>query len=799
MIQVKNNEKVLIYENITPIEGKYKASAHSLEFLEKIITEGNDPDLDYKADKYNKILKLLKEKDLLEKNFTPKKNLKDNKELFKEYKTISDDYKKYKTYYLKCFINCLTRDNKRETKSIIEFTNKATIDIDHISLQDKNIQEIFYLLSQDKYVNMLFYSPSGDGIKIICKLDHPEGAYEIEDIIEWYEWTYLKLIKHFSELTCLGIDDTHDMIRACFIPKTTEVIINKDAEPFKTYEDWKNEDIKRVIKKNASGTTKFNARINKKHKKLAETFIDLVNQTGVSIFSDYHEWVKLAFVLAYLYGKNGAAIFLELSKNDANFNPVACNTQFNIALKNLDPNRLIQPDKWLLKKLTDNGYTLKQTDIELKGMVYRESDYTSMRDELGVTIYMDEMNCDKYISFNKSKERRMEDHILNKYIVDLKLNFNDKLKKSELETYMFSQDNMIIRHYLKERIEKLNYDKADEFEKMLSYIITQQPDDLKRNTIKRWMLGAFKNVYEDYYDEILVLIGGQGKGKTTFINYFLSPFRNWTCSNFLFKPENKDEMKKLVDNMFIYDSENIAFKKSEIEIVKRITSSYLIDYRTQFAKFSTKLKRIATFIMDTNQEIIFNDDSGGRRYLILNIDDLIIYPQQGSKLKEIDYEKVWAYIYSEYKKGVRPDMINIDGQNEYRENSRLKKELEIIIEEMFDKGDTFVSNKEIVNMVKSYIITNYPDQVGLLKSEYVSNNIGRKMHNLNFKHKNIKIDGKSTRGYMVKIKDNKYDFEDPINKMLDNIIDSGQEITDEQRELFNLMSKQNKETINKLN
>lgn len=729
---------------------------------------------------------------LLDDNFRPKKELKNHTELYKEYKNIKEEYSKNKVESLEVFINCIQEENtktlSRNTKYIKDFTNKATIDIDHISLQGKNINDIFYILSQDKYTKMIFISPSNDGIKIICNLDHPEGSFENSDVIEWYDYTYQKLREYYNKLTDLKIDDTKDIIRACFVPITSEVIL-KDSEPFKTYEDWKGKSILKV----KSGKMKLNLNTtSESYKKLAEAFINYLKYNPQSVFSDYHEWVKLAFVLAYLYGKDGATIYLELSKYDVNFNPVSCNNQFNIALNTLDPSRLNHPEKWLFKKLTDIGYTPKQNELNLfRKLYFKESDYLSMMNDLDVKIYTDEMNGDKYISYNNKKEVRITDSMLNKVIVDLKLRFNDKLKKSELETYMFSEDNMISRHYLKERIEKLKYDKPDEFEKMLSYIITIQSDELKANTIKRWMLGAFKNVYEDYYDEILVLIGGQGKGKTTFINHFLKPFRDWTCSNFSFKPDNKDEIKKLVDNMFIYDSENIAFKKSEIEIIKKITSTHMIDYRTQYARFSTKLKRIATFIMDTNQEIIFNDDSGGRRYLILHINDLIIYPKQGSKLKEIDYEKVWGYIYNEYKNGLRQDDINVDEQNEYREQSRLKKDLELIIEDIFtDDEDGFISVKEITNIIRSHISL---EQTNLLKGEFVNASVGRMMSKL-FKSKMKKIDGKSTRGYKVIAKDAIEIKNDSVNTLLDSIIDNGGIITEEQKRIFNKLTN----TINKL-
>lgn len=787
-MNIINTDTVQVFERITGGKSKTITLQKLTERIDQKVSTDYET-INKLAQELLKIETQINTYNLFDDNFKIKKELKSiHPDLYENYTKIKTAYQKSKQELLEIFINCIQEKGVRNTQTIKDFTNKATIDIDHISLQNKNVNDIFYILSQDKYVKMLFMSPSTDGIKIIINLDHPEGTYTNADVIDWYSFTYQKIRTYFKDLTELNVDDTKDIIRSCYIPITSEVII-KESVPFETYNEWKNQ--KTIINVTKSGKTKIKLDVQEIYKKLAETFVNYLKINPQSVFSDYHEWVKLAFVLAYLYGDKGATIFLELSKYDSNFNPIACNKQYNIALKNLDPSKLNNPEKWLFKKLTDIGYTPKQNDLVLfKKLYFKESDYATMIKELDVKIHMDEMNNDIYISYGNNKPQRMSDIVYNQLIVDLKTTYNDKMKKYELETFIFSKENLIIKHYLKERIEKLNYDNPDEFDKMLSYIITTQSDELKRNTVLRWMLGAFKNVYEDYYDEILVLIGGQGKGKTTFINLLLSPFRNWTCSNFLFKPENKDEMKKLVDNMFIYDSENVAFKKSEVEIIKRITSTYLIDYRTQYAKFSTKLKRIATFIMDTNQEIIFNDDSGGRRYLILNVNDLIIYPEQGAKLKDIDYEKVWGYAWSQYKTGIHSDSINIDEQNEYREQSRLKKDLEIVIEDLFiDDENGFLSVKEITEIIRTHINSNNPEQSNLIKGDYVNASVGRMMSKL-FKSKVRKIENKSVRGYKVKKRNTIEIKNDPINDILDSIIENDGNITDEQRRLFNKMTEQ---------
>lgn len=104
--------------------------------------------------------------------------------------------------------------------------SRFILDIDHLSEFEIDLNLLRKKLREDPLVEMFYCSPSGDGLKVLFKLDKPisDGGY--------YSLFYKTFCIRFSETYQLGgaVDTkTNDVSRACFLSHDSEAWFNPDA------------------------------------------------------------------------------------------------------------------------------------------------------------------------------------------------------------------------------------------------------------------------------------------------------------------------------------------------------------------------------------------------------------------------------------------------------------------------------------------------------------------------------------------------------------------------------------------
>lgn len=714
-------------------------------------------------------LKKLQKKDLLTDDF--KINTKLIKEYgletipeFIEYEAIKKKYDDLKKGFPLILCSIHTSDLSTNKSSLSFYNNRIVIDIDNLSIQGINVDEIFEKSKDDIYCELSFISPGGDGLKLFYEVDAPT---DLKDVNDFHSFAYNKLREWVKSNYNLDTDSScSNLNRTCLITKGTKYNYSPDKSTLELYSLYK-----------SAGKSKKAHRVVSKNKKISsnidylfDAFIDYFDKNRHNIFSDRNDWVKLSYIIANFKGEEGEALFQKLSSYADNYSQSACSTLYKNSLKTLNVDRLGQyPERWIYKILTDHGYIPKTTDRILKQMRWSEKDYAIMIKELGYSIIEDEITGNQYIQRN-DKISPMTDLVFNQLITDLRLNYNDQFKESVLKTYIKSESNIIIKNFIKDRIESFSTDDKTNFELIFENIKCDENDRLVKQIFKRWGLGVIQNIYDTYYDEILVLKSKQGLGKTTWIiNYLTKPFAEWTTTSFNYDLKSKDDMKLLADKMFIYDTENMSLKKTDAQVIKRITSTSVIDYRKPYDTYSVSRKRIASFIMDTNEDYIFNDLTGGRRFLILNINSLNIYDIDGGNLKKIDYEKVWGYLYNLYKNGLRPSDIDISEASEYIDNYRLKSDLENQIDFIFEKSNEFNMS---LDEVKRHVESHYNSlNMRLHTDGFTDTKIGRIMSQ-KYDKRFVRVGGVRKTMYTVKLRKNKIKELDEItSKYLKDIFE----------------------------
>ena len=165
--------------------------------------------------------------------------------------------------------------------------------------------------------------------------------------------------------------------------------------------------------------------------------------------------------------------------------------------------------------------------------------------------------------------------------------------------------------------------------------------ELFKEYFTKWLMACYKCMTgEKFNDVMLLLIGAQGRHKTSFLNYLcpagLTDYRHTghiepSLNNYLTASYLVEKVWINVDDQM----ENIFGK--DYNSMKSIISQDKVSRRMLYAKHSIQQNRIANFCGSVN-EAGFLRDSNNRRYLCFAIEDIDV------SYSEVDMDSVWAEV-----------------------------------------------------------------------------------------------------------------------------------------------------------
>jgi len=216
----------------------------------------------------------------------------------------------------------------------------------------------------------------------------------------------------------------------------------------------------------------------------------------------------------------------------------------------------------------------------------------------------------------------------------------------------------------KQYLERLKWD-GDEgaIRKLLPTYLGAEDTDLNAWIMEHMILGLIKRVMEpgSKLDEMMVLVGGQGIGKSTFARY-LAIEEDWFCT--IENIQGKDAVMNLMGKTVVEIEEFVALRNAKSANEAKSFLSKLSDrIRIPYEKFSTDVPRTCILIGTLNERTFLNDHTGERRYLPVECfkdkRTRAIYPDKEylgalsekeyiDSIKE-DFNQALAYGYKLYK------------------------------------------------------------------------------------------------------------------------------------------------------
>lgn len=212
-------------------------------------------------------------------------------------------------------------------------------------------------------------------------------------------------------------------------------------------------------------------------------------------------------------------------------------------------------------------------------------------------------------------------------------------------------------HPVQDRLRSLQWDGVPRVRVALHHFLGAEVSDYNERCLRLFMLGAVKRAFEPgcKFELMLVLVGGQGAGKTSFIR-FLAMEPQW-FSDDICKLDDREMFHRLSGHWIIELSEMVATANSKsIEEIKSFLSRDKDHLRIAYTRYAEEHPRQCVFAGTTNRtDFLPLDRSGNRRFLPVQVDasraDCHILDDPAAS--RAYFEQMWAEIMVAYDAGQR--------------------------------------------------------------------------------------------------------------------------------------------------
>lgn len=173
-------------------------------------------------------------------------------------------------------------------------------------------------------------------------------------------------------------------------------------------------------------------------------------------------------------------------------------------------------------------------------------------------------------------------------------------------------------HPVKRYIEAQKWDGKERIETVFQNFFGADDNDYTRLVAKIHFVASVARIYQPgvKYDTAVVFVGGQGLGKSLFIDRLAQGWGN----DSLQRVDNKDAYEALIGSWLVELPEMSAMKKADNETIKHFLSKREDRFRLSYGKRTGTYERSCTFWGSSNDLNFLKDTTGNRRYFPVGCD-----------------------------------------------------------------------------------------------------------------------------------------------------------------------------------
>ncbi|HBE9573223.1 TPA: hypothetical protein KNI37_003597 [Clostridioides difficile] len=261
--------------------------------------------------------------------------------------------------------------------------------------------------------------------------------------------------------------------------------------------------------------------------------------------------------------------------------------------------RLDYDNKGSYKKTTNNILMFIENDPYLKGKIA----YNEFSNRAVVLGKLPWRKDDKLNDWNDSDDSGLRHHIETIYNISSPSKVNDAL--------IIAFENNTF-HPIKDYLNSLKWDGIKRVDTLLIDYLGAEDNHYTRTIIRKVLVAAVARIFNPgiKFDNMMVLSGPQGMGKSTFIKKLGG---DW-YSDSLTTVQGKEAYEQLQGVWLLEMGEMMATKKADIEAVKHFLSKSEDIYRVAYGKRTSRFLRQCVVIGTTNDKEFLRDKTGNRRF-----------------------------------------------------------------------------------------------------------------------------------------------------------------------------------------
>jgi len=630
----------------------------------------------------------------------------------------------------------------RKLEFLADYSNCIILDIDKLSAND--LQNAKHLANQIEFTYASFISPSGNGLKILIKINSDKADHKE---------AFLLVQAHYEAILKLEIDKSgKDVTRLCFYSWDENLYLNENS---KTFETQVKEEIQNIVLPTVPKVTKpepiedqyaiYNHCIKFTEKKVQ--FLNgsrnvFVHQLACNL---NRKGVALQEALGYIltdFGYDEKEVTQAVNSAYGNSHEFGKNEKFE------QPNKPKKAANYSITDTTDEDDEDKPKPTQIDRLeLFLSNKYVFRHNIVSGKL--------EFQYFGKKKWNVMNDFIENSMLREC-LKGRIKTNLSSLRNLLYSDFCVLFNPFEDYFFNLPNYDEKTDYINELANTITTTKQELWQQCFKKWLVAMVGCVLDDKVinHTVIVFSGKQGLGKTTWVEKLVPKQLKEYLFSGTINPNNKDTLVQLAECMLINLDELENLNRSEIGSLKEIITKTQIRMRKAYGHNNETMPRRASFAGSVNTAQFLNDSTGSRRFLCFELEGI-------QYQHNVDINMAFSQALFLFKSGFRHwfDQEEIKSITENNEQYQLRSPEEELLLTWFEpcereNANAFLNTSQIASKLAEKAKINITDST--------INKLGRALKKHNF----LKL--KKNGIFVYALTENSWEEVDNRNKIADD-------------------------------
>lgn len=211
-------------------------------------------------------------------------------------------------------------------------------------------------------------------------------------------------------------------------------------------------------------------------------------------------------------------------------------------------------------------------------------------------------------------------------------------------------------HPIRDYIQSNDWDGAERVDTLLIRYLGAEDSAYTRAVTRKTLTAAVARVFQPgiKFDYMLTIRGKQGIGKSALISRLAG---NWFSDSFS-TVQGKEAYEQVRRAWIIEVGELAGMKKAEAETIKLFISKREDQYRPAYGRQVETFPRQCIFIGTTNESEFLRDQTGNRRFWVVDTPNSDARVDFREELTEEIVQQIWAEAYCRYRQG---EKLYLDG------------------------------------------------------------------------------------------------------------------------------------------